>query len=69
MKKLLLALSVILCITKTGLAQIDTNVVVYSWKLDESFANRIRVEVDTALENFQQYNPIFRNSSGAANTW
>jgi hypothetical protein len=66
MKKLLLALSVILCITKTGLAQIDTNVVVYAWKLDDSYANRIRVDVDTALENSQQYNPIFRNSFGAA---
>ncbi len=42
-------------------AQIDTNTVVYSWKLDESFANRIRVDVDTLLDNFQKYNPVFEN--------
>jgi hypothetical protein len=64
MKKLLLAISVILCITTTVIAQIDTNVVVYSWKLDDSFANRLRVDVDTALDNFQKYNPVFRKYTG-----
>jgi hypothetical protein len=64
MKKLLLAISVILCVATTVIAQIDTNIVVYSWKLDESFSNRIRVDVDTALDNFQKYNPIFRNYTG-----
>ena len=60
MKKLLLALSIIFCLIFPAIAQIDTNTVVYSWKLDESLANRIRVDVDTSLENFQIYNPIFR---------
>ena len=64
MKKLLLAISVIFCTTPTVIAQIDTNIVVYSWKLDDSFANRTRVDVDTALENFQNYNPIFRKYTG-----
>lgn len=65
MKKLLLALSVIFCIQTTIVAQIDTNVVVYFWKLDESFANRNRARVDTALDFFQQNNPIHRNFTGA----
>jgi hypothetical protein len=63
MKKLL-ALSVILSITATAIGQIDTNVVVYSWKLDDSFANRLRVVVDTTLENYQKYNPAFRSYTG-----
>src|SRR5512145_2478694 len=65
MKKLLLAISVFLSLQEICIAQIDTNIVVYSWKLDESLANRIRVTVDTALDNFQQYNPLFRNYTGA----
>jgi hypothetical protein len=80
MKKSLLAIFVLFCslssitaqidsrkITQTNTkatVQIDTNVVVYSWKLDESMANRIRVDVDTLLDNFQKYNPIFRNFTG-----
>jgi hypothetical protein len=63
MKKLL-ALLVVISIAATMMGQIDTNVVVYSWKLDNSFANRLRVVVDTALENYQKYNPVFRSYTG-----
>jgi hypothetical protein len=61
MKKLLLAISLIFCLLRPVFSQIDTNIVVYSWQLDHSLANRIRVDVDTTLNNFQVYNPIFRN--------
>jgi hypothetical protein len=64
MKNLLLTIVLIISFVFSVAAQIDTNVVVYSWKLDESLANRIRVDVDTALDNFQQYNPVFRNFTG-----
>ena len=60
MKKLLLAILLISFVPAILIAQIDTTVVVYSWKLDESYANRIRVGVDTALENYQNYNPAFQ---------
>ncbi|MFO7369983.1 MAG: putative porin [Bacteroidales bacterium] len=64
MRKTLLALAIFFCHLLPVIAQIDTNVVVYSWKLDESMANRIRVVVDTALDNFQKYNPAFSYYSG-----
>jgi hypothetical protein len=60
MGKLLLAIFSFIVISAPANAQIDTNTVVYSWMLDESYANRIRVNVDTLLDNFQNYNPIFR---------
>jgi hypothetical protein len=61
MNKLVLTLSVLLCMPTLIKAQIDTNTVVYSWKLDEYFANHLRVPVDTTLDNFQNQNPVFRN--------
>ena len=64
MRKLLLAIAFLICLISpvlAQLAQIDTNIVVYSWKLDESLANRIRTDVDTSLAGFQKYNPVFRN--------
>ena len=64
MRKILLVLFLVFYLSDSGNAQIDTNTVVYSWKLDESLANRIRVDVDTALENFQSYNPAFRMYTG-----
>ncbi len=64
MRKTLLAFAFFFCHLIQVIAQIDTNVVVYSWKLDESLANRIRVDVDTALDNFQKYNPAFICFSG-----
>lgn len=60
MRKLLLAILFITPLFLPVTAQIDTNTVVYSWMLDESFSNRIRVEVDTLLDNFQNYNPVYR---------
>lgn len=63
MKKLLLAsvLSVIWLFPALGQleSKIDTNTVVYSWTLDHTLANKIRVDVDTLLEQFQVYNPVF----------
>jgi hypothetical protein len=67
MKKPLLAITVLFLISGpvlAQLAQIDTNTVIYSWKLDESLANRIRTDVDTNLTDFQHYNPVFRNYTG-----
>ncbi len=61
MKKWLTAIVIVFCATFPALTQIDTTVVVYSWKLDESFANRLRVDVDTLLDNYQHYNPAFTN--------
>jgi len=61
MNKLVLALAVLLSIPALIKAQIDTNTVVYSWKLDESFSNHIRIPVDTMLDNIQNQNPIYRN--------
>ena len=66
MKKLLLAISLISFIPAILIAQIDTTVIVYSWKLDESYANRIRTAVDTLLDNFQSHNPTFRRYTGIA---
>ncbi|HLO58068.1 MAG TPA: putative porin [Bacteroidales bacterium] len=67
MKKPLLAITVLILFSGpvlAQLAQIDTNTVIYSWKLDESLANRIRTDVDTNLADFQRYNPVFRNYTG-----
>src|SRR5512147_1958745 len=64
MRKLLLVISLITGISYSGIAQIDTNLVVYSWKLDQSLANRLRVDVDTLLDNFQQYNPAIKKFTG-----
>jgi len=61
MNKLVPAIAVLISLPALINAQIDTNTIVYSWKLDEYYANHIRVAVDTALENFQNQNPIFRN--------
>jgi hypothetical protein len=61
MKNLLLAILSAIYFSLPCIAQIDTNVVVYSWKLDESLANRLRVDVDTLLNNSQVYNPVFKN--------
>jgi hypothetical protein len=44
--------------------QIDTSSIVYSWKLDESFANRIQIPVDTSLQNIQIFNPAFQKFTG-----
>lgn len=57
MKKLLLAISLTITLSVSVSAQIDTTVVVYSWKFDEYYAKRIRTPVDTALDNFQKHNP------------
>jgi len=57
MKKLLLAISLTMTFSAFLTAQIDTTVVVYSWKLDEYYAKRIRALVDTSLNNFQKHNP------------
>jgi hypothetical protein len=43
-----------------SMAQIDTNTVVYSWKLDPTFSNRQRVAVDTALDNFEIRDPLLK---------
>jgi len=61
MNKLVLAIMVLLSIPAMIKAQIDTNTVVYSWKLDESFSNHIRIPVDTLLDNVQNQNPVFRD--------
>jgi hypothetical protein len=61
MNKVVLAIAVLISFPTLINAQIDTNTVVFSWKLDDDFANHIRVVVDTSLENFQNQNPIFRN--------
>ncbi len=66
MNKLVLAIAVLLSIPALIKAQIDTNTVVYSWKLDESFSNHIRIPVDTLLDNFQNQNPIYRNFTSAS---
>jgi len=66
MKNLLLAI-LLTSLTPAMLhAQIDTTVVVYSWKLDDLYTKRIRTTVDTALDNFQNYNPVFRQYTGVA---
>jgi hypothetical protein len=61
MKKILLALLVLVYILTPAEGQIDTNTVVYSWKLTDNYANHMRIDVDTLLINFQNYNPIFRD--------
>jgi hypothetical protein len=66
MKNLLLAILLVFLFPAILIAQIDTTVVVYSWKLDEFYAKRIRATVDTALDNFQNYNPVFRQYTGVA---
>jgi hypothetical protein len=66
MNKYLLALSFLLIAPAICIAQIDTNTVVSSWKLDEYFANQTRMNVDTALDQFQKYNPAFCNYTGVA---
>jgi hypothetical protein len=60
MNKLVLAMAVFFCIPALIYAQIDTNTVVYSWKLDDHFASRIRVDVDTLLDNYHNQNPVYR---------
>lgn len=60
MSKILLAIFLAASASLPVCAQIDTNTVVYSWMLDESFSKRIRVDVDTTLDNFHNYNPVFR---------
>lgn len=65
MNKLVLAILVLLSIPALIKAQIDTNTVVYSWKLDESFSNHIRIPIDTLLDNVQNQNPIYRNYTSA----
>lgn len=57
MKKMLLAIMLAFTCSAFVSAQIDTTVVVYSWKLDEYYAKRIRTPVDTSLDNFQRHNP------------
>jgi hypothetical protein len=66
MYKVVLAIAVLIFFPALINAQIDTNTVVFSWKLDEYFANHIRVVVDTSLENYQNQNPIFRNYTSVA---
>jgi hypothetical protein len=66
MKKRLPAIIAFLCLPLIASAQIDTTVLVYAWKLDARFAKHIRTEVDTSLNNFQNYNPVYRNYTGAA---
>jgi hypothetical protein len=66
MKKLLVAVSVALCFTSLAFAQFDSTALVYSWKLDESFANPSRVTVDTALDGFQRFDPVFKQFTGVA---
>jgi len=61
MNKLVLAIAVLAFLPALINAQIDTNTVVYSWKLDEYYSSRIRVDVDTALDNFQNQNSVFSN--------
>jgi|WetSurSiteA1Bulk_404760.scaffolds.fasta_scaffold05703_2 hypothetical protein len=64
MKKLLLAILLTSFLPVTLVGQIDTSVVVFSWKLDESYANRIRTSVDTLLENFQHHLQPFNQYTG-----
>lgn len=66
MKKLLLAILLPIYLPLLLDAQIDTTVVVYFWKLDESFSNRIRSQVDTALTGYQLYKPSQRQYTGIA---
>ena len=61
MNKLVLAIMVLLSIPALIKAQIDTNTVVYSWKLDESFSNHIRIPIDTLA---RQYSKSKSNLSG-----
>jgi hypothetical protein len=63
MNKLLAILSLV-CFTDVLSAQIDTTALVYSWKLEGSYAKRIRNEVDTSLINFHSYNPVCRKYTG-----
>ncbi len=42
------------------LGQIDTSSIVVSWKLDDSYADRIQIPVDTSSINMQVYNPAFQ---------
>jgi len=65
MNKLVLTITVLFSIPALITAQIDTNTVVYSWKLDESFSNHIRIPIDTLLDNIQNQNPIYRNYTSA----
>lgn len=58
MNKPVLAFIILCCIPSFVQAQIDTTTVVYAWKLDENFSAHLRAPVDTALEGFQQYDPI-----------
>jgi hypothetical protein len=66
MKKMLLAILFVIILPVFLSAQIDTTVVVYSWKLDGFYANRTRVEVDTTLANFQCYNLAYKKFTGIA---
>jgi hypothetical protein len=66
MKNLLLAILLFTLAPALLNAQIDTTVVVFSWKLDEFYAKRLRETVDTSLENFQIQNPVFRQYTGVA---
>ncbi len=66
MRKMLLAILFVIGFPAFLSAQIDTTAVVYSWKLDGYYANRIRVEVDTTLANFQCHNPAFKKYTGIA---
>jgi len=54
-------IAILLCIPVLIIAQPDTTSVVNAWILDDYFASRIQVPVDTNLENFQNNNPVFRN--------
>jgi hypothetical protein len=65
MKKPLIFLLLVFCMLYSAIGQIDTTTVVYSWKLDESYANRLRVDVDTMLNGIQLYNPIFGKYTAA----
>ncbi len=58
MNKPVLAFIILCCIPSLVQAQIDTNTVVYAWKLDENFSAHLRATVDTALEGFQLTDPV-----------
>jgi hypothetical protein len=45
----------------TVIAQIDTSLVIFSWKLDQYYIDKIPAELDTNLTGFQIDNPIYKN--------
>ena len=66
MRRITLLFLFVICCSKALLAQNDTLSVIHSWVLSDDYLAKIPVAVDTNLEHFQIYNPIYNYSYGNA---